>query len=45
MYMVWVYDERKNLIDRYTSDSYSKAMTILIGNYGHNPRYEIRRVA
>jgi hypothetical protein len=43
--MVWVYDERKNLVDRFTKETYAEALIVLAGNYGHTPRYEIRKVA
>lgn len=45
MYLVFVYDEKKYLVDKFTAETYSKAMTMLAGNYGHNPKYEIRKVA
>lgn len=45
MYMVWVYDERKNLIDRFTKETFADAMKSLAKDYGHSPKYEIRKVA
>lgn len=43
MYMVWVYDKRKNLIGKFTKPSYNEAMTYLVTNYASSP-YEIRKV-
>lgn len=45
MYLVFVYDEKKYLVDKFTKDTFSEAMIALATNYGHNPKYEIRKVA
>ena len=44
MYMVWVYDNRKHLIGKFTKPSYGEAMSYLITNY-QSSFYEIRKVA
>lgn len=43
MYMVWVYDDKKHLVGKFTKKSYHEAMTYLATNYGSSP-YEIRKV-
>lgn len=46
MYLVFVYDEKKYLVDKFTMKTYQEAVTALAVNYGHNPpKYEIRKVA
>lgn len=44
MYLVFVYDEKKYLVDKFMSAQYGDAMTILAANYPTS-RYEIRKVA
>lgn len=45
MYLVFVYDEKKYLIDKFTKETFGEAMSALAHDYGYNPRYEIRKVA
>lgn len=45
MYLVFVYDEKKYLVDKFTKETYQEAMIVLAANYGHNPKYEIRKVS
>lgn len=44
MYMVWVYDDRKNLVGKFTKKSYHEAMNYLVKNFSAAP-YEIRKVS
>ena len=45
MYLVFVYDDKKYLVDKFTKETYQEALTVLAHDYGHNPKYEIRKVA
>lgn len=45
MYMVFVYDEKHYLVDKFTKETFKDAMTTLLVNYGPNPSYEIRKVS
>jgi len=44
MYQVSVYDEKMILIDKFIKKTFNEAMTTLATNYGHNPKYDIRKV-
>lgn len=45
MYLVFVYDDKHYLVDKFTAETYNKAVTMVAGNYGHSPKYEIRKIA
>lgn len=44
MYLVFVYDKKNYLIDKFMSAQYGDAMTIIAAKYPTS-RYEIRKVA
>ncbi len=44
MYLVYVYDEKKYLIDKFVSAEYGDAVSILAVNYPTS-KYEIRKVS